>query len=225
MNIWDVAMSIMYFALLGVMLYSVKVQNGKLGVIVKLILGLLFVVPVVNALWTFPMGSRTMAYALSFCLVGDIFLGLFRYTLGIKWEYYKAGVLAFIGAQILYFIHTVQIGGFTVLAPIVATIGTVGFIYMNREFIKTSAAWLSMCYSFALLLALTNIIFVMIFGSYSDTGLLFTIGMILFFISDYVLFYIVFDREHYKTYVDYINKSTYYIGQFIIMLSIVMFIS
>lgn len=153
-------------------------------------------------------------------LFGDLLLGLFRKSELSNWNYYLLGVVFFLVAQIMYLTHismrsdTLPIVGF-----ILAVIGVAGFMFLNKDIVfKNKYALYSMPYSLVLITTMFASIVCLFNGHLNLANGMFAVGIILFFVSDAVLFDLVFKK--YDLNKDYINKISYFVGQLLIVLSL-----
>lgn len=209
-----------YVVLLAILLYTIKTDRRKTAVLVKTSISIIFTILAIHlgGVW---WGTVALVCGLIFSVGGDIALGLFDMHSMKDWPYYYGGVAEFVIAQAFYFYVTCLYGQFYAPSLIISLIITVGFMIMNKDVIfKVRAAQVSMLYSFAITAVLFNSIFVIVLGPSSMFMIMFFLGILLFWISDYVLFGIVFRYEKYTHAQNYINKVSYFIGQLIIVLGL-----
>lgn len=217
------ALVVFYLILLAALLYTIKTNRRKLSFFVKTSLSLVFTIMAIylGGIW---WGTAALIWGLMMSVGGDVALGAFYVSDGKEWSYFYLGMGEFVVAQIMYFYISCLYGTFYWQSLFMALVITVGFFFMNKSIIsKSRPAQASMLYSFAITAVLFNSIFCVILGPSSTFMILFLIGIFLFWISDYVLFGIVFRREKYTHMQNYINKTTYFIGQLIIVLSLLFF--
>lgn len=217
------ALTILYIALLAGLLYTIKTDRRKLSFVVKTSLSLVFTIMALylGGMW---WGTAALIWGLMMSVGGDVALGAFYVSNGKEWSYFYLGMGEFVIAQIMYFYISCLYGDFYWQSLLMSLIITIGFFIMNRGIIlKSRPAQASMAYSFAITAVLFNSIFAIVLGAGNMFMVLFLIGILLFWISDYVLFGIVFRREKYTLMQNYINKTTYFIGQLIIVMSLFFF--
>ena len=217
------ALSILYIALLAGLLYTIKTDRRKLSFVVKTSLSLVFTIMALylGGMW---WGTAALIWGLMMSVGGDVALGAFYVSNGKEWSYFYLGMGEFVIAQIMYFYISCLYRDFYWQSLLMSLIITIGFFIMNRSIIlKSRPAQASMAYSFAITALLFNSIFAIVLGAGNMFMVLFLIGILLFWVSDYVLFGIVFRREKYTLMQNYINKTTYFIGQLIIVMSLFFF--
>ena len=135
-----------------------------------------------------------------------------------------AAVVIIMIGQIFYAEVTWRYGGFVYVSLAIALLMVLAMYYLEKDIIRNSkAAKFTLVYAFFVSLTMVNAVLCIIadlMPQYRPFMMLFTVGAVLFWISDGVLFGIVFDRPNYNVKLDYLNKSTYYIGQLLIALSV-----
>ncbi len=216
-----IVLSVIYIVMLLAMLYSMSIGNNKAFLILKTALALLFIAIVAILSPRSSYDTVTLIVGMIFCAAGDILLGLFKYGDNKTWAYFDTGVIAFAVAQILYIAFTTVYGGFNIASVFVAVLFALAFTVVKKDVVMHSRhAQLSVIYAMLIITMVSNIIIIDIFSHPPLSALVFTAGAVLFAISDAVLYGIVFDREHYRLSQDYLNKSTYFVGQLLIAVSV-----
>ncbi|HHX69073.1 MAG: lysoplasmalogenase family protein [Miniphocaeibacter sp.] len=158
---------------------------------------------------------------LVFCLIGDVFLGLNKNRVLINIRYFKAGVIGFSVAHILFCIIFYSLIGFfwfDFFLPIILV--SIALICEKRNLVRLKKLRkIVNIYAVIIGLMATKAMEVVLLGNLIKIhGILLIVGTGLFLFSDIVLFFVYFGTKK-KSYLSLVNLFTYYMGCFFLGLT------
>lgn len=216
-------LAVIYCTNIIILIYSRRKQNHKLGLICKLILGVIFTLIsiFVNYDQTMSIIVIILITSLLFNAFGDIMLALERIDPPQK-DFYFLVALSVIGlSQVTYFIFSILLGGFNPLTLLISALITFIIGIVNREKFKNSVKMkVVLLYTYLFTLLTVNSIY-NVFINQSYEVLIFGFGILLYWLSDLVLFRLKFSK--YTFGLDVVNKALYYSGQLTISFTFIFY--
>ena len=216
---------ILSIVLLFIILLFLYLKTKNLALILKISGSFVFVY---MAIWAFFKNPTNPNYfilvfiGLIFSFLGDVFLVLKSKTDNGFDKIFFLGLASFIITHIFYSLAFISLGSLNIYT-LICTILTF-FIFMKffkslKNFSFKSMAIPCYIYILAISFMLCNALS-LISCNLNKTALLFlTIGALLFFISDFIISFILF-FDNCPKFLGIINLITYYLGQILIALSI-----
>lgn len=209
-----------FLILLLIFLYYFKDFEDPKGLILKMLLSTAFVAMALYACRDNLWDSVYIIIGLILCWFGDYALARFRMTSLKEWNYFILGVTFFAVAQIFYILHVSQhMGMFPFIALILAMVMTLGFVVLNRDTqSKSPVARYTVLYTFLMSASMTAALTAMFYNNFTTASIIYFVGMLLFFLSDAIIYGLVFKKYDYKQ--DIFNKVFYFVGQLLIVVSL-----
>lgn len=213
---------IIYYLMLGSLIYSRWKDMHKLGLINKTVLGILFVtLSLLLASYNRIFYTFELLIVLGlFCnSIGDIFLGMCKIEKKNKDLYFYLALIIITISQIVYLFASIQLARFNLGSLVIALfIVILSYFMFNKVTNDKTKARFAFIYAYPLTIVMINSLINVVKISHSKL-FMFTIGVILYWLSDCILFIIKFKDNN--RILDTINKLFYYTAQLIIAFSII----
>lgn len=197
-------------------------KKNRIGLVVKTVLGMSFVslaCIIVSRDNYIDFTSSIIIVGLFFNSIGDIYLGLTKIdTEKFDFSFYTA-LLIISMSQILYLSASIRLGTFSFYTLGVSfLIILLAFFMFRKTILVNMKAKLALLYALPLTFVFINSIF-NIYKYSEKTIIYFSVGVIMYWISDFILFIIKFKINDVK--LDALNKVLYYSAQLVITYSLI----
>jgi len=224
MKVFIVLISLVYSFLVALLIYTRKENKCKLGLVFKTFLGLIFVFVSLAILFfqNIPLSIKNVFIVLALITssLGDVFLGICKIDkINENYYFYLAGVIITI-SQILFIISSIILFDFYPISIIVVGFSIFCFHFTCNKYITKNKKALHFIFYLILgsLAAINSLNGLLNEPSKSVSLILFTYGIVLYAISDFVLYFTKFSRKNW--FIDTANKILYYGAEFLIACSL-----
>lgn len=211
-----------YVIVLSILIYTRLKDKHKVGLICKSVLGMLFITMSLFLLYDKKFADLTsllIIFALLCNAIGDIFLGLCKVNTENNNYYFYFAVIVVAMAQAAYLLVSVELAGFKLLSLLLALSAVlIMYIINNKKYKLSKQAITGLFYS----IVLTTAAFNAALNTYYSPGIklyIFACGMMLYWISDIILFVVKFGSK--SKALDIMNKILYYAAQIVIAYCII----
>ena len=204
--------SLILYILMVISLIVTRVYNkDKLSLFVKTVLSIILITSVV----VISSSQRWIMISIMFSSIADIFLGIHRIEKGSSYLFYMVLFLV-VCSQVCILISSIHLTRFNYYSIILAIIMNFTLYFSFAKACKMGKMQnLSMIYSFIFLLIVDNVLL-----NIHQLDSIYIAAIILYFVSDIVLFIQKFISKSSKTVLDGINKLMYYTAQILFVLYI-----
>lgn len=210
-------LALFYLIVLGILIYTRVKDKPKIGLICKSILGILFITMSLILVYDkkfADLSGLLIIFALLCNAIGDIFLGLCKVDTENNNYYFYFAVIVIAMAQTAYLFVSVELTRFNLLSlPLALAAVLIMYIINNKKYKLSKQAIIGLLYSVVLTTATFNAA-LNISKSAGTKFFIFACGMILYWVSDIILFVVKFAKK--SKALDVTNKILYYAAQLVI---------
>jgi len=210
-------LSIIAYILLVIVLIITRINNKEIiSLLSKTGLSIILIIFIVEISYLGNRMNMWISLSVIFSSTADIFLGIQKIEKKAKYLFYIALVLV-AGSQIMLFTYSVVLTTFNIYSiPIAILINSMLYYFFSKKCKMEKMQKYAMVYGFVFLLLIMNIIFnISIFKS---NDLIYVMAIILYWISDIILFIQKFIAEKNKNILDGMNKLISYTAQILFVL-------
>ncbi len=206
-----IELMVMYGFMVMALIFTRVCNMNKISLIIKTALSMFLIILVM----TLSSKENVIMISIMFSSVADIFLGIHRIEKKSTYLFYIALSLVTL-SQICLLISSIQLAGFNIYSVILAIIMNLILYYAFKRNCKMNSMQnISMIYAYIFLLLVSNVIL-----NVRNLNVIYIIAVILYWISDIILFIQKFISKNNKDILDGINKMMYYIAQMLFVIYI-----